>query len=44
MKEDKVREIQGEREDKQMSGEVENQHVPKIVREAVSRFKEKSQK
>ncbi len=44
MEENKVREIQGEREDKQMSGEMENQNVPKIVREAVSRFKEKAQK
>jgi len=45
MEENKVRESPGEREDKQMSGEVENQHVlPKIVREAVSRFKEKAQK
>jgi len=42
MEENKVKESPGAREDKQMSGDVENQHVPKIVREAVSRLKEKS--
>jgi len=44
MEENKVRESQGAREDQPMSGEVENKHVPKIVREAVSRFKEKAEK
>jgi len=38
----RVRETHGEREEQPMSGEVENQHVPKIVREAVGRFKEKA--
>ncbi len=36
----KVRETQGTK-DQSMSGEVENKHVPKIMREAVSRFKQK---
>ena len=42
IKRSKVRETHGERKDQPMSGEVESQHVPKIVREAVSRFKEKA--
>jgi len=44
MEENKVRESPGAMEDKPMSGEVEIKHVPKIVREAVSRFKEKAEK
>jgi len=40
--ENKVGESLGAREDQPMSGEVENKHVSKIVREAVSRFKEKA--
>jgi len=42
IKRSKVRETHGERKDQPMSGELESQHVPKIVREAVSRFKEKA--
>jgi len=44
MEENKVRESSGARQDQPISGEVENKHVPKIVREAVSRFKEKAEK
>jgi len=42
MEQRKGRESQGAREEKLMSGELENHHVPKIVREAVSRFKQKA--
>jgi len=42
IKRSKRRETHGEREDQSMSGELENQHVPKIVREAASRFKQKA--
>jgi len=40
----KGRESQGERKDEPKKGELENKHVPMIVREAVSRFKEKAEK
>jgi len=42
MEERKGRKSQGAREEKPMSGELEIHHVPKIVREAVSRFKQKA--
>jgi len=42
MEEHKVRETQGVREDEPMKGELEKKIVLKIVREAVSRFKEKA--
>ena len=39
----KVSKIHGEREDQQMSGELGKKLVPKIVRAAVSKFKEKAE-
>jgi len=42
IKSSKVRETQGAREDEPMKGELEKKTVPKIVREAVSRFKQKA--
>jgi len=41
-KKSKVRETQGAREDQPMKGELTKKIVPKIVREAVSRFKQKA--
>jgi len=43
MEERKGRESQGARENKPMSGDLEKKNVPKIVREAVSRFKQKDE-
>jgi len=42
MRERKGRESQGAKEDVPMEGELEKKTVPKIVREAVSRFKQKA--
>ena len=42
IKRSKVRETQGAREDQPMPGDLEKKNVPKVVREAVSRFKEKT--
>jgi len=43
MEERKGRESPGAREDQPMSGDLEKKNVPKIVREAVSRFKQKDE-
>jgi len=42
IKRSKVRETQGAREDQPMSGDLEKKNVHKVVREAVSRFKKKT--
>ncbi len=43
IKKSKVGETQEARKDEPKKGKLENKHVPKIVREAVSRFKEKAE-